>query len=123
LPDGLFSNPNPYFWYILEGLEMESVGIYYGHLVCFTAIWSFCLLYGQLLYFGFVWYIFPHFGMFYKEKSGVLRAARVQFLKKGFLAYVKEKIHAMQQVGDYFTYLGSKFLLGPHLKTDLWLLA
>jgi hypothetical protein len=33
---------------------MEDVGIFYGHLVYFMAIW----------------YIFPCFGMLYQEKSG-----------------------------------------------------
>jgi hypothetical protein len=43
-------------------------------LVNFLAPWSvlrpFGLNYGHLVYFGFIWYIFPRFGMLYKEKSG-----------------------------------------------------
>jgi hypothetical protein len=40
LPDGLFSNQNPNFGYILEGLEMEIVGIHILWPVgLFTAIW------------------------------------------------------------------------------------
>jgi hypothetical protein len=36
LPDGLFSNQKSKFREILEGLVMEDVGIFYGHLVHFT---------------------------------------------------------------------------------------
>jgi hypothetical protein len=30
----------------------------------------FGIFWGHLLYFEIIWYIFPRFGMFYKEKSG-----------------------------------------------------
>jgi hypothetical protein len=40
LPDGFFSNPKYQFWYILEGLGTENVGIFNGHLEYFTAIES-----------------------------------------------------------------------------------
>jgi hypothetical protein len=36
LPDGLFSNQKSKSGYILEGLAMEDVGIFYGHFVHFT---------------------------------------------------------------------------------------
>jgi hypothetical protein len=39
LPDGIFSNPKYQFGQILEGLAMEDIGIFYGHLVYFTATW------------------------------------------------------------------------------------
>jgi hypothetical protein len=32
LPDGVFSNQKSQFGYTLEGLELEKVGIFYGHL-------------------------------------------------------------------------------------------
>jgi hypothetical protein len=42
---------------------MEVVGIFYGHLVYFQAIWSifkpFGLVCGHLVYFVAIWYIFP----------------------------------------------------------------
>jgi hypothetical protein len=41
LPDGLFSNQKSKFGQILEGLAMEDVGIFYGHLVHFTV---FCFI-------------------------------------------------------------------------------
>jgi hypothetical protein len=41
LPDGLFSNQKCKFGNILEGLAMQDVGMFYGHLVHFTV----CLLY------------------------------------------------------------------------------
>jgi hypothetical protein len=40
LPDDIFSNKKSHFGQTLEGLEMESMGIFYGHLVYFMAIWS-----------------------------------------------------------------------------------
>jgi hypothetical protein len=38
LPDGLYSNLKSQFGQILHGLTMEDVVIFYGHLVCVTAI-------------------------------------------------------------------------------------
>jgi hypothetical protein len=40
LPDGLFSNQKSQFGYILEGLAMENLGLFYDHLVYFITIWS-----------------------------------------------------------------------------------
>jgi hypothetical protein len=51
----------------LEGLAMEDVGIFYGHLVDLR---PFDILYRHLLYFVVIWYIFPRFGVLYHEKSG-----------------------------------------------------
>jgi hypothetical protein len=45
LPDGSFSNQKSKFGLILEGLAMEDVGIFYGHLVHFL-----------LFYFMDIWY-------------------------------------------------------------------
>jgi hypothetical protein len=39
LPQDLSYDQNYQFGYILEGLGMEAVGIFYGHLVSFLAIW------------------------------------------------------------------------------------
>jgi hypothetical protein len=38
LPDGIFSNQKSQFGKILDGFAMEGVGLFYGHLVYFTAI-------------------------------------------------------------------------------------
>jgi hypothetical protein len=38
LPDGIFSNQKFRFGYILEGLGMENVGIFYNHVEYLTAI-------------------------------------------------------------------------------------
>jgi hypothetical protein len=40
LPDGLFSNQNYQFWKILEGLCLENVAKFYGHLEYLTDIWD-----------------------------------------------------------------------------------
>jgi SOS-response transcriptional repressor LexA len=39
LPDGIFSSQKSQFWLLLEGLAMEDVGIFHGHLVHFPAVW------------------------------------------------------------------------------------
>jgi hypothetical protein len=38
LPGGVFLNQKSQFGKILEALRMENVGIFYGHLLHFTAI-------------------------------------------------------------------------------------
>jgi hypothetical protein len=59
LPDGLFSNQKSQFGYILEGLAMENLGIFYDHLVYFTAtehiLWPFGIFCGHLVYFPPFW--------------------------------------------------------------------
>jgi hypothetical protein len=54
LPDGLFSNQKSQFWKIFEGLAMENIGIFYDHLVSFTAIgnilWSFGIFHAVLVF-------------------------------------------------------------------------
>jgi hypothetical protein len=51
----------------LEGLAKGDVGIFYGHFVYITDIWSIlwsiCIFYGYLVYFS-------RFGTLYQEKSG-----------------------------------------------------
>jgi hypothetical protein len=63
LPDGLFSNQKSNFGEILEGLAMEDVGIFYGHLVHFTVfcyiLWTFGIVLGNLIYFSPFWYFVP----------------------------------------------------------------
>jgi hypothetical protein len=71
---------------------MEDVGIFNGHLVQFTAIWSnlrpFGPIYGHLVYFVSIWYIlwsfaihiFPHFVMLYQKNLATLH----QTLQTGF---------------------------------------
>jgi hypothetical protein len=46
---------------------MENIGIFYDHLVSFRPLETF---FGHLVYFVFIWYIFPRFGILYKDKSG-----------------------------------------------------
>jgi hypothetical protein len=36
----VFSHPKSQFGLIVEGIAMENVGIFYGPLECFTAIWN-----------------------------------------------------------------------------------
>jgi hypothetical protein len=56
----------------LEGLGMENVGPFYGHL---EYIWYIKGPFGNLVV---SWYSFPRFGILYQEKSGnhVTRVAR-----------------------------------------------
>jgi hypothetical protein len=67
LPDGLLSNQKSKFGQILEGLAMEDVAIFYGHLVhcvvfCYI-LWTFGIVHGDLVYFS-------RLGILYQEKSG-----------------------------------------------------
>jgi hypothetical protein len=69
LPDSLSSkNKKSQFGYILEGLEMENVGIFYGHLEYFMVILyilqSFGIFCSPLVYFAVIWYILQSFGIF-----------------------------------------------------------
>jgi hypothetical protein len=75
LTDGIFSNQKSRFGLILEGLAMDDVGMFYGHLVYFMAIWYilwlFGIFYGYLVYFMVIlvylmviWYILWLFGIF-----------------------------------------------------------
>jgi hypothetical protein len=56
----------------LEGLAKENAGIFYGHLVHFTAIQPFDIFYGHLAYSVVIWNIFLRFGILYQEKYGTL---------------------------------------------------
>jgi hypothetical protein len=62
-----FQTKNPNLGKLWRALQWKM-------LVYFMAIWSILWLVGiccgQLVYFKVVWYIFPHFGMLYHEKSG-----------------------------------------------------
>jgi hypothetical protein len=55
LPDGIFPNQKSQFGHILEGLALEDVGMFYGLLAYFAAIWyvvrPFGVFYGHLVYF------------------------------------------------------------------------
>jgi hypothetical protein len=72
------------FGFILEGLGLKNVGIFYGHLGYFMVIWYvlwpfgiFCgylvflwlfgIFCGYLVFFVVIWYIFSSFGMLYQE--------------------------------------------------------
>jgi hypothetical protein len=51
----------------LKDLALEEVGIFCGHLVNVPAFWYMLWSFAT---FVVVWFIFPHFGMLYREKSG-----------------------------------------------------
>jgi hypothetical protein len=51
----------------LEGLGMEKVGIFFGHLKYITAIWYISCPFDYLVA---IWYSFPPFGILCQEKSG-----------------------------------------------------
>jgi hypothetical protein len=67
LSDGVFSNQKSKFGYILWGLGLKKVGMFYGHLSCSLAIWYILRLFGNSVA---IWYIFPCFGIINNEKSG-----------------------------------------------------
>jgi hypothetical protein len=49
---------------------MKNLGIFYDHLVYFTAIGNILWSFGICTYFVVIWYIFPLFGILNQEKSG-----------------------------------------------------
>jgi hypothetical protein len=51
----------------LEGLGLENVDIFNGHLEYFTDIWD---IFGHMVHLVFIWYIFSGLDMMYQEKSG-----------------------------------------------------
>jgi hypothetical protein len=68
-------------WYIFK--PKIPIGVNFGgscNIICWYILWSilrpFGIFYNHLVYFVVIWYIFPHFCMSYKEKSGnpVLRS-------------------------------------------------
>jgi hypothetical protein len=63
LPDGFVSNQKYQFGQILEGLTLENVDIFNGHLEYFTDIWDILWPFGI---FAFTWYIFFGFGIMYQ---------------------------------------------------------
>jgi hypothetical protein len=67
LPDGFFLDQKSQFGYILDDLGIENVDIYSGHLEYFT---SFGYILRAFDNFVVIWYIFPHFGILYREKTG-----------------------------------------------------
>jgi hypothetical protein len=77
LPDGLFSNQKSKFGKNLEGLAMEHVGIFYGHLVHFTV---FC-------------YILWTFGMYSSWGFGIFFPVLV-FCTEINLASLRRSLHA-----------------------------
>jgi hypothetical protein len=68
LPEGIFAFKKYQFEYILDGLGIENVGIFYGHLVYIMAtwyiLWPLGIYYG--IYFVIIWYVFSRFGIFHQ---------------------------------------------------------
>jgi hypothetical protein len=47
VPDGIFSYQKSHFWLIFEGLQMEILGIFYGHFVVIKAFGKFFWSFGR----------------------------------------------------------------------------
>jgi hypothetical protein len=63
-----FKNQKFNFGYILKGLGMENVGLFYvSHLAYFKAVWYILCPSGK---FCVIWHTFPRFGILHQEKSG-----------------------------------------------------
>jgi hypothetical protein len=58
-----FRTKNPHLGKFLEGLSMDDVCIFLGHLVYFTAcwftLWTFGIFFGNLVHFSPFWYVVP----------------------------------------------------------------
>jgi hypothetical protein len=63
----IFWNQKSQFGQILEGLAMEDVGVFYGHVVYFMCIWYILVSFGIFMV---IWYIFPVLVCLDQEKSG-----------------------------------------------------
>jgi hypothetical protein len=46
---------------------MENIG---NFKTIWSILWPLEIFFGHLVYFVVIWYIFPHFGILYQEKSG-----------------------------------------------------
>jgi hypothetical protein len=53
----------------LEGLRLENMDIFYGHLEYFTDIWDILWSFGT---FVFLWYIYSGFGIMYQKNMATL---------------------------------------------------
>jgi hypothetical protein len=69
LPDGLFSKQKSKYGKFLEGLALEDVVIFCGHLVYFSTIWYNIWIFGTFC--GNLAYI-SRFGMLYQENLATL---------------------------------------------------
>jgi hypothetical protein len=69
LPDGIILNQKIPIWVNFGWSCNERCWYLYGHFVYFTAKW-YILLSFMLVHFVVIWYIFPRFGLLYREKSG-----------------------------------------------------
>jgi hypothetical protein len=70
LPDGSFSNQKSQFGKNFQGLRLENVDIFYGHLEYLMDIWDILHMTIHLVHFVFIWYIFSSFGIMHQEKAG-----------------------------------------------------
>jgi hypothetical protein len=64
-----FRTKNPNFGSFLRDLQWKMLVIF---LAIWSILWPFGIFCGHLLNVVVMWYIFPRFGMLYKEKSGNL---------------------------------------------------
>jgi hypothetical protein len=71
----------------LEYFGIENVGIFYDHLEYF---WPFGIIFGRLVYFLVIWYIFPVLVCLYQNKSGNPAAP----------SNSRKKIHDVETVGQ-----------------------
>jgi hypothetical protein len=67
LLDGICLNQKSQFGYSLAGLAIEDVGLFYGHLAYFTAIWyilwQFGILHGHVVNISPSWYVAPRINL------------------------------------------------------------
>jgi hypothetical protein len=131
LPDGVFSNQKYKFGFILEGLGMQNVGLFYfhleyctafgilyGHLEYCTAIW-YTLYMAFLVLFVAVWYFLWQFGVFLSFWYGELRKIwqlcaqqnfspfkqafdEKQFFELNLGTYIHTCSHVISQLKRYF---------------------
>jgi hypothetical protein len=64
LSNGIFANQKSRYWFFVEGLEMETVCIFYGYMV---NVRPFVNFYDHLVYFVVIEYIFYRCGILYQK--------------------------------------------------------
>jgi hypothetical protein len=124
-----FQTKNPNSGKFLEGLAIEDVGIFNGHLVYFTAILLFFAMVGiiccHLVYFLVIWYIFPVLVCWCKKHLATLIFKRLRSTTEQMAALVSRTFPAVaerriQILAGKTLATSSPSLLSKDLPTLLW---
>jgi hypothetical protein len=85
-----FHTKNPILDIVWMGCGMENVGIFYDHLEYLTVTWC---IFGRLVQFVVILYIFPVFGMFERRKSCNPSSYSLHINPLMFCQFVLKQVH------------------------------